>query len=333
MRAVLPADSRNASSHSNALAIDVAGIHKIKHVVVIMQENRSFDSYFGTYPGADGIPAGACASRTRSAAVASRPFHDPADENFGGPHGAGGGDRRHRRRADGRVRGPGRARAPTAATNDPTLQPLHEQARQAAVHQSKCVDVMGYHDAREIPNYWTYAHDFVLQDHMFEPNASWSLPARSTRSPSGRRSARTRRTRSRAMNALENPNPDGGFTGPNDGQLHYAWTDMTYLLHNAGVSWGYYVFKGTEPDCENDQRDDVRAGPAGPADARDLEPAAVVHRRHAGRPARQHPVAAELLHGRRRRARCPPSRGSSRTAPSPSIRRRSSARARPTSPA
>ena len=33
-----------------------AGIHKIKHVIVVMQENRSFDSYFGTYPGADGIP-------------------------------------------------------------------------------------------------------------------------------------------------------------------------------------------------------------------------------------------------------------------------------------
>ena len=33
-----------------------AGIHKIKHVIVIEQENRSFDSYFGTYPGADGIP-------------------------------------------------------------------------------------------------------------------------------------------------------------------------------------------------------------------------------------------------------------------------------------
>src|SRR5437660_11646139 len=33
-----------------------SGIHKIRHVVVIMQENRSFDSYFGTYPGADGIP-------------------------------------------------------------------------------------------------------------------------------------------------------------------------------------------------------------------------------------------------------------------------------------
>jgi len=35
--------------------------------------NRSFDSYFGTYPEANGIPAG-CASRTRSTAVAWRRF-------------------------------------------------------------------------------------------------------------------------------------------------------------------------------------------------------------------------------------------------------------------
>ena len=25
-----------------------------------MQENRSFDNYFGTYPGANGIPKGTC---------------------------------------------------------------------------------------------------------------------------------------------------------------------------------------------------------------------------------------------------------------------------------
>ena len=31
-------------------------IHKIEHVVVIMQENRSYDSYFGTYPGGEGFP-------------------------------------------------------------------------------------------------------------------------------------------------------------------------------------------------------------------------------------------------------------------------------------
>ncbi len=38
-------------------------------------------------------------------------------------------------------------------------------------------DVMGWRDARQIPNYWTYAENFVLQDKMFKPNASWSLPA------------------------------------------------------------------------------------------------------------------------------------------------------------
>ncbi len=41
-----PEESRNADDP----------IHRIRHVIVIMQENRSFDSYFGTFPGADGIP-------------------------------------------------------------------------------------------------------------------------------------------------------------------------------------------------------------------------------------------------------------------------------------
>ena len=36
---------------------------------------------------------------------------------------------------------------------------------------------MGYKTAQEIPNYWTYARHFVLQDAMFEPTASWSVPA------------------------------------------------------------------------------------------------------------------------------------------------------------
>src|SRR5204863_3990593 len=32
----------------------------------------------------------------------------------------------------------------------------------------------------------------------------------------------------------------------------YAWTALTYLLHAHHVSWGYYVFAGTEPDCADD---------------------------------------------------------------------------------
>lgn len=32
----------------------------------------------------------------------------------------------------------------------------------------------------------------------------------------------------------------------------YAWTDLTYLLHKANVSWAYYVAPGTQPDCDDD---------------------------------------------------------------------------------
>src|SRR5262245_32326847 len=41
---------------AEASSTTLRGIHRIKHVIMIMQENRSFASYFGTYPGADGIP-------------------------------------------------------------------------------------------------------------------------------------------------------------------------------------------------------------------------------------------------------------------------------------
>src|ERR1700730_13000385 len=68
-----------------------AGIHKIQHVVIIMQENRSFDSYFGTFPGAAGIPMSGghpsvCVPDPRSAQCVA-PFHDARDINAGGPHG------------------------------------------------------------------------------------------------------------------------------------------------------------------------------------------------------------------------------------------------------
>ena len=56
MPAVLMAAMFAALAVTTSPTLAATGIHKIRHVVVIMQENRSFDSYFGTYPGADGIP-------------------------------------------------------------------------------------------------------------------------------------------------------------------------------------------------------------------------------------------------------------------------------------
>jgi phospholipase C len=66
-----------------------SGIRKIRHVVIIMQENRSFDSYFGTYPGADGIP-GLAGHRGKVPCVpdparhdCQKPYHNRADSNAG----------------------------------------------------------------------------------------------------------------------------------------------------------------------------------------------------------------------------------------------------------
>ncbi|HEX6932220.1 MAG TPA: alkaline phosphatase family protein [Streptosporangiaceae bacterium] len=157
------------SPHAHGLR----GIHKIRHIVIIMQENRSFDSYFGTYPGADGLPARngrftVCLPDPR-AGRCDRPYHDPGLMNGGGAHDSAdafadidGG------RMDGFVR--------TAELG------LSRGCARSAHPLPVCLpsgppDVMGYHDAREIPNYWAYARNFVLQDHMFEPVASWSLPA------------------------------------------------------------------------------------------------------------------------------------------------------------
>jgi phospholipase C len=54
-------------------------------------------------------------------------------------------------------------------------------------------------------------------------------------------------------NALQNPGSPPGQPGNTTGTPpDYAWTDLTYLLHKHKVSWRYYVFTGTEPDCEDD---------------------------------------------------------------------------------
>src|SRR5919198_4628136 len=59
------------------------GIHKIRHVVIVMQENRSFDEYFGTYPGADGIPAGTCVPDPAGGPCVA-PYHDSSLVDYGG---------------------------------------------------------------------------------------------------------------------------------------------------------------------------------------------------------------------------------------------------------
>lgn len=145
-------------------------LHEIKHVVVIMQENRSFDSYFGTYPGANGIPTAhgkftVCNPDPKNGGCQA-PYHDPNDINGGAGHSAGA--------SVTAIDGGKMDRFVDVAETSPRGCSVRVDPACASTSR---VDVMGYHDAREIPNYWRYAHDHVLQDAMFEPVASWSLPA------------------------------------------------------------------------------------------------------------------------------------------------------------
>src|SRR5205807_591320 len=114
-----------------------------------------------TYPGADGLSASdghftVCLPDPLRKSC-DRPFHDAALVNGGGPHGK------------------------IAAIRDIHGGLMDGFVRQSETRNGKGCggfggvcnavtpsDVMGYHDAREIPNYWTYAQHFALDDHMFE---------------------------------------------------------------------------------------------------------------------------------------------------------------------
>jgi len=112
---------------------------------------------------------------------------------------------------------------------------------------------MGYHDAREIPNYWAYARNFVLQDHMFEPNQSWSLPAHLLMVSGWSAKCKVKGDPMSCVDAPDLPDRPPDFKGNHKHTIpDYAWTDLTYLLHANHVSWRYYVMKGTEPDCRDD---------------------------------------------------------------------------------
>ena len=197
-------------------------IHKIKHVVVIMQENRSFDSYFGTFPGADGIPKGVCLPDPRNGGC-RRPWVDHHDSNGNDPH----------------AEIPFRADVDGGKMDGFVAQADKELCRSSGPCHP---DVMGYHVGSDIPNYWAYAKNFVLQDHMFEAAGSWSLPAH-LYEVSGWSAKCSNPDDPMSCTGSEMP-PDRNASHPTP----FAWTDLTWLLHKNHVSWGYYLDHGAVSD-------------------------------------------------------------------------------------
>ncbi len=155
---------------------------------------------------------------------------------------------------------------------------------------------MGYHTGSDIPNYWDYAKNFVLNDHMFESVESWSGPAHLYEVSAW--SAHLQRAE--GSDELQERVLPGRCTTAKHA-TPFAWTDITYLLHKEDVSWGFYLDHGAKSASNQ----------GGVADY--WNDAARLRRRAHRQATRQHPAAASIHRRARERTSCPRCPGSSPT--------------------
>ena len=217
--------------------LEQAQLH-LKHLVFIVQENRSFDHYFGTFPGANGFPMrngrpSVCVPDPIAHACV-RPYHTSEQLQEGGPHA-----QRHSEldvnggRMDGFVR---------TVVDSPLYCADHRDASRCRDYLGPQgqPDVMSYHTAKEIPNYWRYARTFVLQDRMFAPADSWTLPAHLFLVSAWAARCSDAHDPMSCVSNLELVDQFHTMRSHEDVPI-WAWTDITYLLWEQGVEWGYYV--------------------------------------------------------------------------------------------
>jgi phospholipase C len=131
-----------------ALASPPASDIPIKHIVVIMEENHTFDNYFGTYPGANGISNALAQPISKGSSTEVKPYmintttvsQNPCETSVCAREAFDGG------KMDGFV-----------SADDGLSLP------------------MGYFNPKLVANYWDYASQFVLMDDFFTSAMTNSL--------------------------------------------------------------------------------------------------------------------------------------------------------------
>jgi phospholipase C len=224
------------------------GLQNIQHLIFIVQENRSFDEFFGTYPGADGIPTNPpCQMDMWYPSNCDTPFPNHQASNQGGPYfnayqmqdidgGAMDGFVLSREQELGSKCAPKNGRPP-----DPNTVVGVEQDDEGVKVPKKClIDVMGYHDGTDLPNYWAYAQNYVLFDHFYESVESWSLPSHLAMVSGW--AAECKKLNPPQVNTCKSQIGDKTWT-PGKPQP-YLWTDITYLLYQNGITWSDYLDNG-----------------------------------------------------------------------------------------
>ena len=137
-----------AASPSPSPSAQHQAVTPVKHFIFLMQGGRSFDNYFGTYPGADGLSAGTCQLRDtgKPADGCVKPFL---------------------------LRG---GHLPSLGANSTIIANQYNGGKMdgfVAAYQRQGRDgatAMGHYDGRTLAFYWKVARDYVLFDHFFSSN-------------------------------------------------------------------------------------------------------------------------------------------------------------------
>ena len=138
-------------------AVAASGRHlprtPIHHFVVLMQENHTFDSYFGTYPGADGIPKGVCMpfDPAGNPKRCVRPYHIGNQSIIDLDH------------------------SESSATGDVDRGRMDGFVRAQNIRTGDGSQAMGYYNASDVPFYWNVADRYVLFDHFFSSSLGGSF--------------------------------------------------------------------------------------------------------------------------------------------------------------
>jgi phospholipase C len=197
-------------------------ITKIQHIIFILKENRTFDTYFGTYPGADGATT-AVISTGQTIRLAHTPDPPPRD-----------------------ISGHGWFDAINGMDNDKMDQ------FDVIPGSNQNGDYLGMTQLtqKDIPNYYTYAQNYVLGDRMFSSlqGASFANHLYMVAGQSG--GAFTIPTSGGGT-----PKGAWGCDSPSDTTVKVLDDDLTIsnpfpclefqtltdVLDSAGVSWKYYA--------------------------------------------------------------------------------------------
>jgi len=234
---------KNGSGFVPDAAKSTPAASPIKHVILMIQENRSFDNLFATFPGADGATSAKCHGYPNVNRKFTWPLHKgpllaPQEAAYAYGNFVYDADA-----SEGRYKMDG-----FCATAIATLGPVASDHGRFPLQ---------YVDPAEIAPYWTLAHRYALLDHLFETMGSGSFTAHQDLVRGN-----TVLTPKESVSGIPDRMPwscdappgtvtqllmsNGTYKAKNGGPISgpfpcFTYTTLQDLLDAKGVSWKYYT--------------------------------------------------------------------------------------------